>query len=201
MSSAVILIILGVVFFLILILIAVRLGISDTEKEQKPEDIQPVIHTSGIYSIVRKSPSENIDTVKPSIDKVRQYLSDQNVDIEGKELSETDKEALLDLWKASLEKSIKTVEEGDKRGIEFYYYKISKDKNYSPIPKGAYVTREEIFKNPNLLPPFYIGCTIEILPHEGEGSTDLNDTTTIGMHPLVNKGIMPDLPDWKDIRL
>lgn len=199
MSSAVILIILGVVFFLILILIAVRLGISDTEKEQKPEDIQPVIHTSGIYSIVRKSPRDNISTAKPSNEDIKQYLSQQNVDIEGNDLTEEIKESLLNSWEEVLERSITSVENGDKKGTEFYYYKKEEGKKYSPIPKGAFVTREEIFKYPSLLPPLYIGCTLEIVPHEGGG--DFSDTTTIGMHPLVNKGVLPDLPNWKDIRL
>jgi hypothetical protein len=193
-----ILVIGGIIFFLILVLLIVRFGIS----KQKPADEienQTVIHTSGIYSIVRKSPRENITQYKPPDEVIIQYLEDQNVDIHDNELSESDKKALISSWKTCLENSILEVEEGDKKGLEFYYYDFlgEDDVCMESIKKGYYITREDIYAHPKLIPPFHLGCRCVL--KRNPGIEDIKDTTKFGMQPFLPDGELPSLPDWKRI--
>jgi hypothetical protein len=193
----VIYILIGIAFFLIFVLIAVRIGI----KVQKPEEPaeQPMIHASGIYSIVRRSPRHGVAEVKPTAEKVRQYLASANEDIQGSALTENEKAALAKQWSESLEKNIREVEAGDHQGIEFYYYDFPDSDPICKglIDKGHYVTREEIFKFPLTIPPFHIGCRCMLKAHHG--AENLRETTELGMRPLFRDVNLPPLPDWKRV--
>ncbi len=189
----------GIIFFLLLILFIIRYGVI----KQKPEDElenQSIIHTSGIYSIVRKSPRENIDAIKPTSEEISQYLHDQTVDIENNEVTEQDKRILLSFWHKSLDNAINEIEEGDKRGIEFYYYDFLEEdvvcKKF--ISKGHYITRENIYAHPELIPPFHLGCKCILKHHEGTEVTP--DTAKLGLRPfLQDEELLPALPNWKHI--
>ncbi|HEX3018905.1 MAG TPA: hypothetical protein VHP36_01320, partial [Chitinispirillaceae bacterium] len=84
--------------------------------------------------------------------------------------------------------------------VEFYFY------DFSPVEcpvclnflrKGYFVTRQEIFHYPRIIPPFHLGCTCCIIPHHGK--ENLKDTTEQGMRPLFQRESPPALPDWKTI--
>jgi hypothetical protein len=191
--------IIGIVLFLILLVIAFAIGIN-REKTEKEEQ-KPVIHASGIYSVVRKSPREDCLKQKPSEQEIRKYLSGTNVDINGKQLSEEDKEKVIADFKINLDKNIAEVEEGDKSGVEFYYYEfIQSDPVCAKyISKGQYVTREDLFRFGKLVPPFHLGCTCMIKRHRG--GDKLKDTTELGLRPLLNeKTPVPMLPNWHTIQ-
>jgi len=190
--------IIGIIFFLVLILLAVRFGLTKQKAEEERES-QAVIHTSGIYSIMRKSPREDIGTVKPSRAEISQYLSEQNVDIDKNSLSQADKEALIHQWNTSLENALNEVEEGDKKGLEFYYYYFENNDRVCEkyVTKGCFVTRQDLFKHPELIPPFHLGCRCMLKCHHG--MEKIKDTTQIGMRPFLNTKGIPPLPDWKNI--
>ncbi len=188
----------GILFFLILILLAVRFGITKQRLEAERES-QSVIHTSGIYSIVRKSPREDIEQFKPSEQEITQYLSTQTVDIHGNTLTDDVRQALIALWKQNLESALQEIEEGDKQGLEFYYYDLTEDDEVCDefLDNGHFVTRQDIFHHPELIPPFHIGCRCTLKCHHG--SDKLRDTTEFGMRPFLEKDVLPPLPDWKRI--
>ncbi len=188
----------GILFFLILILLAVRFGITKQKLEAERES-QAVIHTSGIYSILRKSPREDIEQFKPSEQEITQYLSAQTVDIHENKLSDDDKQALIAAWETNLESAIHEIEEGDKQGLEFYYYDLHGDDDVCKefLGKGYFITRQDIFKHPELIPPFHLGCGCTLKCHHG--SDKLRDTTEFGMRPFLEKDVLPPLPDWKRI--
>jgi hypothetical protein len=98
-----------------------------------------------------------------------------------------------------MESNLSEVEKGDEKGVEFYYFKYLWDDPLCSkyIPKGRFVTREEIFQHPNIIPPFHIGCGCQL--HQYQGKEKLHDTTEIGMLPLFRDGASPPLPDWKEI--
>lgn len=189
---------LGILFFIVLILLAVRFGIAKQKLESERES-GTVIHTSGIYSVVRKSPRADVDTIKPSEKEIIQYLATQNVDIHGNQLSEIDKQALLSSWKATLESAITAIEEGDKQGLEFYYYDLKEEDTVCEefLSKGHFITRQDIYKHPELIPPFHLGCRCVLKCHHG--TEKLRDTTEFGMRPFLPEGTLPPLPDWKPI--
>lgn len=194
-----ILAIISFILLLVLILIAIRIGMN-REKLEEEEIQDPLIHASGIYSIVRRSPREAVGRYKPSVEEIRKYLEAQNENIGKLSLSENFREAVLERWTQSINKNIEVIEQGDKEGVEFYYYDFIPEK--CPIcekylSKGHFVTREEIFQYPSIIPPFHIGCTCMMIPHHGK--ENLKETTELGMLPFFKQEILPALPDWKSI--
>ncbi|NLD98837.1 MAG: hypothetical protein GX640_03095 [Fibrobacter sp.] len=190
--------IIAIALFLMLVLIAVGVGLKKDVPVEESED--PVLHASGIYSIVRKSPREAVDRIKPSEEEIRKYLSSQIENIQRGALSQKECEQLIKRWNEAINQSVMTVELGDRSNVEFYFYEFSSGecsvcKEF--ISRGKFVTREEIFLHPQILPPFHLGCTCSILPHHGK--EDLRDTTEMGMLPLFKGKAPPPLPDWKAI--
>ncbi|MBD3345311.1 MAG: hypothetical protein GF401_09640 [Chitinivibrionales bacterium] len=194
---SIILALVAIILFVVFLLIAIRVGVN---KEKSQQELHPpVIHKSGIYSIVRKSPRESIDQVKPSEEDLRKYLAAQNEDIRGTKLLKNDKELLIEDWKNDIESSISEIEEGDKEGVEFYYYSY---KNEDPVCKnkisrGHFVTRGQIYKYPKIIPPFHLGCQCTLKRYSGD--ENLRETTVIGMQSLFNQDKLPPLPDWKNV--
>lgn len=188
--------IIGLVLFLILVLAAVRIGLN-REGAQEEQSSNPLIYASGVYSIVRRSPREELLKIRPSIENIRKYISSQNESFKGTLLSTGEIEKFIERWSETVNHNIQTVEQGDKDGVEFYFYDFdpvtcSVCQNY--LNKGNFVTREEIFHYPQVLPPFHVGCTCCIKPHYGKES--LKDTTELGMRPLFRSQTPPPLPDW-----
>jgi hypothetical protein len=188
---------LGLVLLIIILLLAVKVGI----KKEQPEDqasAAPVIHKSGIYSIVRRSPRELIAGHKPTEEAIRQYLASQNEDIHGRRLTDTIREDLLNRWKSSLDKSISEIERGDADGVEFYFYGFTGDdpacENH--VPKDCFVSREQMYKYPITVPPFHLGCLCEIKAYQGE--QNICDTATDRVR-LFDENALPRLPEWKQI--
>ena len=187
----------GIALLLIFLLIAVRIGIRKEKVEN--EIVSPTIHTSGIYSIIRKSPRESISDYKPSQEEIIKYLSDKNVNISDPGRRERDTAALIESWNSQMELNINEIEKGDEKGIEFYFYDYGWEDPLCEkyIAKGRFVTREELYQFPNIIPPFHMGCGCRLRKYEGKEK--LRETTELGMLPLFKNGAPPALPDWKEI--
>jgi hypothetical protein len=196
-GEAMILALSGIALLLILLLIAVRIGINKEKTEEG--NIPPVIHASGIYSIIRKSPRESISDYKPSQEEIIKYFSNENVDTKNLSLTQADISALIKSWNSQMELNINEIEKGDLKGIEFYYYEYAWNDPIcgARIPKGRFVTREEIYQFPSIIPPFHVGCGCRLKKYEGKEK--LHDTTELGMLPLFRDGKPPLLPDWKEV--
>jgi len=191
-------VLISIILLLILVLVAIRIGLNRDNINDEEPVIKPVLHGSGIYSIVKKSPRETIQDEKPPEEDIRQYIATLNEDIEGLSLSEIEKGQLVEMWKRALADNISTIEKGDEDGIEFYYYDFPPTecpvcKRY--FSKGKFVTREEVFKFPGIIPPFHLGCTTILKAHHGK--ENLRETTELGMLPLFKNQLPPPLPEWK----
>lgn len=195
--------ILGLILLLVLILIAVRLiSLKRTPSEEGGVESAaqgPIIHNSGIYSIVRKSPREDVLHIRPKETEIRKYIASINEDIYGRALSGAEKDSIVQKWLHSMEENISVIEKGDSESMEFYYLESSADKQ-CPVcanffKHGQFVMRQEIYKYPSVIPPFHLGCTTKLVPYIGK--ENLRETTTIRMSPLFSRGIAPKLPDWK----
>ena len=192
--------IIGLVLLVALILIAVKIGINRSPEESAEEGISgPLIHASGIYSIIRKSPRENLPQHKPTETEIRKYLASINEDLNNKPLSEHDKQVLIENWISGLEENIKVVEQGDSRGVGFYYYDFDENTQcigcLPQILKGKFLTREEIYKFPWVIPPFHLGCVTRLVAHHGK--ENLRETTLTGMSPFFGFKNVPSVPNWK----
>jgi len=185
---------------LLIFLVTLKLGFGKKEARDASEADErlPIIHMSGIYSIVRKSPREDLAGVRPSEAQIRSYLDGITEDIEGRPLKYDDRNALVKLWKAQTEASLQEIEDGDRNSVAFYYYDYPEPCPVCAefITRGNFVTREEIYKKPYIIPPFHLGCTCVLTAHKGGDST-LRDTVLVGMTPfLEGSGAEPSLPDW-----
>jgi len=185
----------GMVLILVLVLIAIGIGM---RKEKSLEVANNgIIHSSGIYSIIRKSPREALTNHKPSEKEISDYLLQIREDIENNPLSEKDFRDLILEWNNSLTNSVEVIEKGDRKGVDFYYYDYPKEcpvcKTY--LSKGQFIRREEIFHYPSIIPPFHLGCTCRIVPHIGKAT----HKTTIDreLRPFFSHPTPPPLPKWR----
>ncbi|MCX7726122.1 MAG: hypothetical protein N2053_04660 [Chitinispirillaceae bacterium] len=191
----------GIFLVIILILLAIKAAVHKGVLEDNDTSLppSPAIHSSGIYSIVKREPRERTSAFKPPFEDITQYLEHLNEDIERVVLSSDDKKALVEHWEKALNENIAQIEKGDKEGVEFYYYDFSPYeckvcKKY--FQKGRYVTREDIYNYPFIVPPLHLGCTTKLVPHHG--SENIRETTALGMFPLIKNKTLPPLPEWKD---
>ncbi len=190
---------LGLVLLLILLLVAMRLGVSREQVEPERRS-SSVISASGVYSIVRRSPREAVGQREPSEPQIRQYLGGINEDSGGNALSDSDKERLIDTFLADREANVTEVERGDVENVDFYYYDHRWDDPVCEraVPKGSFVTREEIYKHPELVPPFHLGCGC--LLRRQHGTDNVRKTIALRFRPLLGDGtVVPPLPAWREV--
>jgi hypothetical protein len=196
-------IIISLVLLAVMVLIAVRLISLKRPTEGEDTSINgttgPLIHASGIYSIVRKSPREGLQAMRPPEAELRKYLASINEDINKLSLNGLEKQKIVAQWQKSMEENIRVVERGDCEDVAFYYLDFPREKPCrvceSYIKRGQFVTREQIFSTPSTIPPFHLGCTTKIVPYHGK--EDLRDTAIIGMAPLFKGHTPPLFPDWE----
>jgi hypothetical protein len=184
----------GVAALAVLALIALKAGFGpDASGDGKPN----VIHVSGMYSVLRKSPREALAAARPSEEDIKKYLAGVNEDINGAPILAHDRAALLKHWKAQTEMNLRGVEAGDKNGVAFYYYDYLKDCPICGtfIVKGNFVTREEIYKYPQIIPPFHLGCACVLAAHHGSDKT-IRETAISGMSAFFDGEAPPPLPEW-----
>ena len=101
-------------------------------------------------------------------------------------------------WDEQLELNIREIEEGDNKGIHFYYYDYFKPDPVCDryITRGRFVTREEIYRYPVLIPPFHLGCGCRLKQFENKDTT--RDTIMQTMFPLFTDEAAPPLPGWQE---
>ena len=140
---------------LVLILIAVSLVligfgfIASSNSNQANVEHMDKITKSGQYSIVKESPRKKLALVKPSEEDLRNWLSTQK-------LNQENIDQLIEKWNLHLNETIVSIEHGDRNGVEIYGYAIHTNDPIicSFINDFTYVTREQIYNYPELLPPF-----------------------------------------------
>ena len=74
------------------------------------EEVKPVIDVSGQYAVVVRPARESITAVKPSEASLRSWLETQE------QLTPEQREEYIARWNATIEETIKTIDEGDKNG-------------------------------------------------------------------------------------
>jgi hypothetical protein len=190
-------ILISIALLTVLILIALKMALN--RKEAGGDDSKgPTIHVSGVYSILRQSPREELASLRPGEEDISQYLTGLSEDINGISLDSASRAALLKHWKVQMEVNLREIETGDKNGAAFYYYEYTPHacSGCAPfIKKGNYVTREEIFNNPQIIPPFHLGCTCVLTAHHGNDNR-MRETTMAGMAPFFQTETPPPLPEW-----
>jgi hypothetical protein len=187
----------GVAVLVVLVLVTLKGSVDPKESDAGGTGKPKVIHVSGLYSVLRKSPREGLAAVRPTEEEIAKYLAGVSEDVNGVPLKAPDRTALLRHWKAQTEMNIRCIDTGDKGGAVFYYYDYLKECPVcgSFIAKGNFVTREEIYKYPQIVPPFHLGCACVLAAHHGSEKM-VRETALAGMVPFFEGDTPPPLPEW-----
>jgi len=191
-------VVIGLFLLLLSIILAIRIGVSKEKTEM--EEPQQVIHASGIYSVVKRSPREKILSLRPSRDTVRTFLEERNHQDTGDHLDDNEISGLVDQFFKNIERNVVEVENGDREGCDFYLYHFTEpDPICKPyIQEGRIVTREDIFTYSCLIPPFHIGCSCTL--KRQPANEPIRETKSLNLNPLLNDDSeQVPLPDWKEI--
>jgi hypothetical protein len=162
-----------------------RRQIASREAAAKNAGDSTTIYTSGVFSLIRKSPRETVSARIPDVEKIRSALSAAGVS--------GDPEAYLARWREVAELCINNVEQGDKEGIQTYRYEVPEPCRATCGKFGgeAYVTRDQLHHQPQLIPPFHLGCGCVIRPRGAwEGGPG-------GWSPILPVNGQYEAPDWR----
>ncbi len=154
-------------------------------KKEKGESAP--IYTSGVFSLIRKSPREVVLARAPELEAVRSTVSSKPG------AANATPEQYRDEWLRVAELCINNVERGDKEGIQTYRYAVPEKcrTTCGRFSGDAYVTREQIHHEARLIPPFHLGCGCEIAPREAGGAG--------GWSPIFPVNGRYDTPDWRTV--
>lgn len=155
------------------------------------EEVKPVIDVSGQYAVVVRPARESLTAVKPSEASLRSWLETQE------QLTPEQREAYVAQWNATLEETIRTIDEGDKNGTVTYRIVLgAKGKNYCKfVNEENFITREQIRNHAEILPPYVLGCDCMLLPKQ-----PWENPSKSGWKAVVpSHGSSYDVPDWRQL--
>ncbi|MFP4522621.1 MAG: hypothetical protein ACLFQK_10785 [Fibrobacterota bacterium] len=186
-----------IVIIAVIILLALIIG---SRKKEEPESVPefPHIHASGVYSVIRKSPREDVLKIRPDKNEIKKILSQKGKDSSGNPLTSSDIEKLCREWAEGIEENIKAVEEADELGRNnFLLERTPECVGCCNIGEGTgmMLSREDIYRHPELIPPYHPGCGCRIM-----SDVDWDSKKTVILAPLRQKeegGY--NLPQWDSV--
>lgn len=184
---SVIIVIAIIVLSIILAAIGAYVVIHSSNEKDEPKQ---VIDVSGQYAVVVRPARESLAAVKPSENSIRSWLETQN-------LSAEQREEKLAQWKAAMEATIKTIDEGDKNGTATYRIELGpKGREYCKfVSEDNFITREQIRNHAEILPPYVIGCDCKLMPKQ-----PWENPSKSGWKAVVpSRGSNYDVPDWRHL--
>jgi hypothetical protein len=183
------------VILLGLLLLGVGLFFALQQRTEGDEPPLPRQFNSGVFSVVRTSPRESLLSRKPNEATLRDWLSQQVPPLNPERI-----QALLDQWHDVLEASIAAVERGDRDGRDTYRFDVPESERplVPALEPDTYITREAIYNNPELLPPYYPGCAVRLIRKEAD-SEMLGTPSRAGWKPLMPQNGKYPLPDWRTL--
>ena len=184
---SVIIVIAIIVLSVILAAIGAYVIIHSSDEKDEPKR---VIDVSGQYAVVVRPARESLNAVKPSEASLRSWLDTQDLTAEKKE-------ELIARWNATMEETIRTIDEGDKNGTVTYRIELGpKGKNYVHfVDEDNFITREQIRNHAEILPPYVLGCDCKLLPKQ-----PWENPSKSGWKAVVpSHGSTYDVPDWRQL--
>ena len=186
---------LSVIIVIVIIILSVILaGIGAyvvIHSADEKEEVKPVIDVSGKYAVVVRPARESITAVKPSENSIRAWLETQE------QLTPEQRKEYLDKWNASIEETIKTIDDGDQNGTVTYRIELGpKGKEYVKfVHEENFITREQIRNHAEILPPYVLGCDCKLLPKQ-----PWENPSKSGWKAVVpSHGSTYEVPDWRQL--
>lgn len=166
----------------------IRRGGKDGERQQ--DDNSP-IYASGVYSLIRKSPRKELQEREPPLEEVQSVLASPHA----AKAANGSAQQYLDEWRRVANISITNIEKGDREGIQTYRYQVPSkcQKTCAMFHGDAYVTREQLHNHVQLIPPFHLGCGVELVTKEA-WSAGVEGAAWSPILPVNGKY---QTPDWR----
>lgn len=154
---------------------------------QSNDDSSP-IYASGVYSLIRRSPRKELQEREPPSEEVQSVLSSEQA-----AAANGSAQQYLDEWRRQANLSINNIEKGDREGIQTYRYQVPAKCQRTCVMFGgdAYVTREQLHNHVQLIPPFHLGCGVQLVTKEAWSAGNENAAWT-PILPVNGKYLTPD---------
>lgn len=151
----------------------------------------PPMYASGVFSLIRKSPRDQVMARKPDVSVVATLLGPQGGG-EGRAA------VYLEEWQRIADLCIHNVEQGDREGVQTYRYEVPArcGATCKAVGGDTYVTREQLHKNAELIPPFHLGCGCVIV---AKGAWQGGAGAGGNWAPLLPLNGAYPLPDWRTV--
>jgi hypothetical protein len=156
---------------------------------QSQDDSSP-IYASGVYSLIRRSPRKELQEREPPLEEVQTVLSSEQA-----AAANGSAQQYLDEWRRQANISINNIEKGDREGIQTYRYQVPAkcQRTCTMFGGDAYVTREQIHNHVQLIPPFHLGCGVQLVTKEAWNAGNENAAWT----PILPMNGKYMTPDWR----
>lgn len=153
---------------------------------QSQDDSSP-IYASGVYSLIRRSPRKELQEREPPLEEVQPVLAKEQGAANGSA------QQYLDEWRRQANISINNIEKGDREGIQTYRYQVPAkcQRTCAMFGGDAYVTREQLHNHVQLIPPFHLGCGVQLVTKEAWSAGNENAAWT-PILPVNGKYLTPD---------
>lgn len=154
---------------------------------QSSDDSSP-IYASGVYSLIRRSPRKELQEREPPLEEVQSVLSTEQA-----AAANGSAQQYLDEWRRQANLSINNIEKGDREGIQTYRYQVPVkcQRTCAMFGGDAYVTREQLHNHVQLIPPFHLGCGVQLVTKEAWSAGNENAAWT-PILPVNGKYLTPD---------
>ncbi len=163
----------------------------EKESVRNTGDAGSPIYASGVYSLIRKSPRQDVELRIPTLENIQAELAKPEPAPEANACAEQ----YLEEWRRIANLCINNIEKGDKDGVQTYRYQVPEkcQKSCSRFGGDAYVTREQLHNHSQLIPPFHLGCGVQLITKEAWSATSESG----GWTPILPvNGVYPTL-DWR----
>lgn len=188
-SGELVIIVIAAILLLTIVLagIGFYIVVHKSNKEKETAELEKIA-LSGKYSVALRPAAESLAEKKPSTAELEEWLNSQGI-------CEEQKNKLLEEWKNSIEKTIKTVNDGDINGVTAYKVAIGKKDSEicAFLHVDNFITRNQISNNAEILPPYCLGSDSVVVPKQPW------DKDAGGWQSVVPKDGTYEVPDWRQI--
>jgi hypothetical protein len=183
--SALFWILLGLI--LLVVGAAVSMFLKKGAGDRQAQDDSSPIYASGVYSLIRRSPRKELQEREPPLEEVQPVLTKAQTEANGSA------QQYLDEWRRQANISINNIEKGDREGIQTYRYQVPAkcQRTCAMFGGDAYVTREQLHNHVQLIPPFHLGCGVQLVTKEAWSAGNENAAWT-PILPVNGKYLTPD---------
>ena len=174
---------------LVLACIGSYIVIHKSNKEKDTEEVSKIA-VSGKYAAVLRPAADSLAEKKPSKTELEGWLNAQGI-------SKEQKDRYLENWQNSINEIVKTINDGDMNGVTTYRVAVGqKDKNLCRfLPPDHFITRDQINRNAELLPPYCFGSDSVIAPKLPWEKSDGSG----GWKAVLPKDGRYEVPDWRQM--